>query len=61
MAGTYKPENTSNRGEERPPKTPILGQGHGLTDEEGQIIQQMISRRATYLTRSFNSQGRLIY
>ena len=26
----------------RPRKSPIFGQGHGLTDEEGQMIQQMI-------------------
>ena len=42
MAGAYKPENTSNRGNQKPGKSPILGQGHGLTDEEGQMIQQMI-------------------
>lgn len=33
----YNSDNT------RPPrKAPIFGQGHGLTDEEGQMIQQMI-------------------
>ncbi len=42
MAGAYKPENTSNRGNQKPGKVPILGQGHGLSDEEGQMIQQMI-------------------
>ncbi len=37
MSGAYKPEN--GRG---PKKDPILGQGHGLSDEEGRAIQQMI-------------------
>ncbi|QBD82465.1 hypothetical protein EPA93_43415 [Ktedonosporobacter rubrisoli] len=38
MSDAYNPENTS-----RPSgKGPILGQGHGLSDEEGQMIQQMI-------------------
>lgn len=42
MAGAYNPENTSRRGGQQPRRAPILGQGHGLTDEEGQMIQQMI-------------------
>ena len=33
----YHSDNTR-----RPRKAPILGQGHGLSDEEGQMIQQMI-------------------
>ncbi len=37
MSGAYKPEDGR-----RPKKDPILGQGHGLSDEEGQAIQQMI-------------------
>lgn len=28
--------------EERPQKDPVIGQGHGLSDEEGRMIQQMI-------------------
>ena len=39
MSGAYKPEDT--RGQQ-PVKPPILGQGHGLSDEEGRMIQQMI-------------------
>lgn len=39
MSGAYRPENT--RGQ-KPSKSPIIGQGHGLSDEEGQMIQQMI-------------------
>lgn len=35
---TYNPD----RREGRPSKSPILGQGHGLSDEEGAMIQQMI-------------------
>ena len=31
-----------NRNGQRPGKSPILGQGHGLSDEEGAMIQQMI-------------------
>ena len=31
-----------NRGGQKPNKSPILGQGHGLSEEEGQMIQQMI-------------------
>src|SRR5205085_10143947 len=30
------------RNGQRPGKSPILGQGHGLSDEEGAMIQQMI-------------------
>ncbi|HZR40894.1 MAG TPA: hypothetical protein VFB12_12290 [Ktedonobacteraceae bacterium] len=37
MSGTYEPDNTG-----RPRKRPIFGKGHGLSDEEGQMIQQMI-------------------
>lgn len=37
MSGTYEPEDTR-----RPRKSPIFGKGHGLSDEEGQMIQQMI-------------------
>ncbi len=36
------PANNSNRREQKPNKSPILGQGHGLSDEEGEMIQQMI-------------------
>src|SRR5207245_916501 len=32
----------SNRGGQRPDKSPIIGQGHSLSDEEGAMIQQMI-------------------
>jgi hypothetical protein len=39
VSGAYRPEDI--RGQ-KPSKPPILGQGHGLTDEEGQMIQQMI-------------------
>lgn len=42
MAGAYRPENTPNGNRQRPNKDPILGQGHGLTDEEGRMIQRMI-------------------
>jgi len=38
VPGKYEPEQ---RGQ-RPGKAPILGQGHGLNDEEGRMIQQMI-------------------
>jgi hypothetical protein len=34
--------NDPNRSGRRPGKSPILGQGHGLSDEEGAMIQQMI-------------------
>ena len=39
MSGAYRPENT--RGQ-KPTKAPILGEGHSLSDEEGQMIQRMI-------------------
>ncbi len=39
MPGNYRSDNTSNK---RPGKPPIIGQGHGLNDEEGRMIQQMI-------------------
>src|SRR5712671_8122271 len=52
VSDTYDP----NRGEQkaRPRKPPILGQAHGLSDEEGAMIQQMIreeqhSSRALYI------------
>ncbi len=34
--------NNPNSGRMKPGKNPILGQGHGLTDEEGAMIQRMI-------------------
>ncbi len=34
--------NSGNTGKQKPKKSPILGQGHGLTDLEGDMIQQMI-------------------
>ena len=34
--------NNPNSGGMKPGKNPILGQGHGLTDEEGAMIQRMI-------------------
>jgi hypothetical protein len=53
VSGAYKPEDTRGR---KPTKSPILGQGHGLSDEEGQMIQQMIreeqhSSRALYIPK----------
>ena len=38
MAGTANPDPRNNKQR----KNPILGQGHGLSDEEGRMIQQMI-------------------
>jgi len=37
VSGAYKPEESR-----RSKKNPILGQGHGLSNEEGRAIQQMI-------------------
>src|SRR6266702_6497385 len=34
--------NNQNRDRQRPKKPRILGLSHGLSDEEGQMIQQMI-------------------
>jgi hypothetical protein len=34
--------NDRSANDPRPGKSPILGQGHGLSDEEGDMIQQMI-------------------
>jgi len=42
VTGAYRPENTPDRRGQQPGKGPILGKGHGLTDEEGRQIQQMI-------------------
>ena len=36
------PNNDRSANNPRPGKSPILGQGHGLSDEEGDMIQQMI-------------------
>ncbi len=41
MSGNYQSEHTPQR-DDRAGKGPILGQGHGLSDEEGRMIQQMI-------------------
>ena len=43
-----------NQSQHRPKRSPIFGQGHGLSDEEGAMIQQMIreeqhSARALYI------------
>jgi hypothetical protein len=35
-------DNDPGRAGQRADKPPILGQGHGLSDEEGEMIQQMI-------------------
>ncbi|MBE3559494.1 MAG: hypothetical protein IMW89_09735, partial [Ktedonobacteraceae bacterium] len=43
MPGAYKPENAAHRNSNgQPRRSPILGQMHGLSEEEGQMIQQMI-------------------
>lgn len=52
MSSTYNP----NEGQRGPGKPPILGQAHGLSDEEGAAIQQMIreeqhSARALYIPK----------
>src|SRR6266568_4093223 len=39
MSSNYRDYDRSGQ---RPGKSPILGQGHGLSDEEGAMIQQMI-------------------
>lgn len=41
MPGNYRSENTPRQGKQ-PGKPSIIGQGHGLNDEEGRMIQQMI-------------------
>ncbi len=41
MPGANRPEDTAHRSG-RTQKGPILGQGHSLSDEEGEMIQQMI-------------------
>ncbi len=57
-----KPENKYEEPpEELPEKSPILGQGHGLSEEEGQMIQQMIreeqhSSRQLYIPKEDLSQ-----
>src|SRR5260370_7059138 len=52
VSSTYDP----NQDQQKPKKPPILGQGHGLSDEEGAMIQQMIreeqhSARALYIPK----------
>lgn len=39
MPGTFHPQDEQGQSQS---KSPILGQGHGLSDQEGQVIQQMI-------------------
>ena len=53
--------NNPNRGGQQPDKAPILGQSHELSDEEGQMIQQMIreeshSARQLYIPQQDLSQ-----
>jgi hypothetical protein len=45
MANPDRPDN-----KQRPSRAPILGQGHGLSDEEGEMIAQMI-REAQHSAR----------
>jgi hypothetical protein len=42
VSDAYNAGNRPDRGRQRPAKAPILGQGHGLSDEEGEMIKQMI-------------------
>ncbi len=46
-------EHTSNHGKQQSGKAPIVGQGHGLSDTEGQMIQQMI-REEQHSSRSLH-------
>src|SRR5204863_5756530 len=61
VPGTRRPDNTPDRMGRRQGKAPILGQGHSLTDEEGEIIQHMIreeqqSSRLPYIPQEDLSQ-----
>ena len=54
MSDNDRLPNDARGNERRLGKSPILGQGHGLSDEEGEMIQQMIreeqhSARAPYI------------
>ena len=42
MSDNDRSANDPNRSRQKPAKSPILGQGHSLSDEEGEMIQQMI-------------------
>jgi hypothetical protein len=42
MASNDKAENDVQHGGQQSRKSPVLGQGHSLSDEEGRMIQQMI-------------------
>ena len=42
MSNNDRFANDPGRSGQRPNKSPILGQGHGLSDQEGDMIQQMI-------------------
>ena len=42
MSSNYRNSNDPNRQGQKPARSPILGQGHGLSDVEGDMIQQMI-------------------
>jgi len=42
VAGNNKAENDVRRNGQQPRKSPVLGQGHSLNNEEGRMIQQMI-------------------
>ena len=61
MPGIQRPDNTPDRMGRRQGKAPILGQGHSLTDQEGEMIQQMIreeqqSSRLPYIPQEDLSQ-----
>ena len=42
MSDNDRSANDSRRNGQQPDRSPILGQGHGLSDVEGEMIQQMI-------------------
>jgi hypothetical protein len=42
MPDAQKPDNRSNRSTPQTNRNPILGKSHGLSDEEGEMIKQMI-------------------
>lgn len=42
MSDNDRAASDARRNGQRPGRSPIVGQGHGLSDEEGKMIQQMI-------------------
>ncbi len=56
MPGTYQPDDTSDNNTNTSQKGPILGQSHGLSNTEGEMIKQMIREESNSSRRLYIPQ-----